>query len=141
MTSAGAPKSVWFGVACGVAASAVAVIAVLGAKAILFPGPKTFVQTCSHAKTSGTISFPADSSQILVQVSVDDPQERKWTVRWGDYDEEVGPMRLSKLSDTTLLGAAQTLGDIDDGTQRTAQLRPDGEQNWCQLKMHILPIW
>jgi len=88
---------------------------------------------------SGTLSFAGGA--ILAQVTVDDPLARGWTVRWGGYAEESGETQLWGLPGTTLIDATQVLGDFDDGTHRTIQLRPAGQDNWCDLNMHMSGLY
>jgi len=103
------------------------------------PGPKTFTEQCSRATVTGTISV--QSSLVVVQLTVLDDKDRTWTVKWGNYDEQVGSETLTEFPGTYLSGAAQVLGDTDDGTHRSALLRPDGQRSWCELKMHAYWLW
>jgi hypothetical protein len=98
-------------------------------------------RSCDQATVSGILSFAAGSPPVLAQVAVDDPRRRTWTVRWGGFAEEINDTELLSLPDTSLVGTTQVLGDTDDGTRRTIQLRPTGQDVWCELKMHMSALY
>lgn len=147
VTAAGSRKGVRRGLLLGVIVGVVATI-VLGAVAwaalqALPSGARTFTSICSGANVTGTIWV--DDSGVFTSVAVVDPKTRSWDIRWGDYAEEVGGSTMIPTSGAdysgSLLSATQTLGDIDGGTHRTAQVRPHGHQAWCALDMHVSSLW
>jgi hypothetical protein len=81
---------------------------------------------------------------VFTSVTVVDPNERNWDIRWGDYAEAVADSRMIPSHpdyEGSLVTAAQMLGDTDGGTHRTAQVRPRGQSTWCAMSMHVLRFW
>lgn len=116
---------------------------VWGASQLLSSGPRTFTDTCSGARVTGMIWL--DGSGVFTSAAVVDPRGRSWDVQWGGYTEEVAGSAMTPAPEPdysgTVLGATQALGDTDDGTHRTVQVRPHGEGAWCDLKMHVSKLW
>jgi hypothetical protein len=128
-----------FGIKVGLAIG-VATVLVLGWGIKTLAGygdPKVYSMSCRGAQVVGTISLY--SSSVVVQVSIVDPKERAWVVNWDQYAEEQAQRRLPWTSsdDTGVLSTAATLGDTDDGDERTVLVKPNGETAWCTLDMHV----
>ncbi|RNL78612.1 hypothetical protein [Nocardioides marmorisolisilvae] len=146
MTDAAAPadaaptrrRPVLRGFVLGVVITMVVLGLTWAGKQLLDPGVRSFATTCSGAKVTGTIWV--ESSGVNTTVVIDDPKQRGWRVVWGRYGE-AADSSLKAPPVPELLVAAATLGDTDDGTHRTARLRPDGAAGWCDLKMHVYRFW
>lgn len=114
------------------------------AKGAITSGPRTFQTMCNGASVTGTI-WVDDDSQVRTSVAVLDPGGRSWEVAWGNYADEVASSTMSTTPGSyyegTQLSAAQSLTDTDDGTHRTAQVRPAGQRAWCDLDMHVSWVW
>ena len=140
----GVRRGVVVGVVIGVVATLVLAIDAWGANQVLSSGPRTFTTTCSGAHVTGMIWL--DDSGVFTSTSVVDPEGRRWNVRWGGYAEEIAGSAMVPPSSEpdysgTLVSATQTLGDTDDGTHRTVQVRPRGQAAWCPLNMHVSILW
>ena len=139
----GVRRDLFLGVIVGVVATLVLVAVAWGAHQVLPSGARTFTTTCSGANVTGTIWV--DDSGVYTSVAVVDPRTRSWDIRWGGYAEEVAGSTMIPASGAdysgSLVSATQTLGDTDDGTHRTAQVRPHGQGAWCALDMHVSSLW
>ena len=143
VTSAGPRRSARRGFVLGVVVTLVVLLAVWQAKQVFSPAPRTVSATCSGANVTATI-WLADAG-IYISVTVADPQGRSWDVAWGAFAEEVRGSVMTSSVDAdysgSVVGATQSLGDLDDGTHRTAQVRPHGTKTWCDLDMHVWWFW
>lgn len=98
---------------------------------------RSFTSTCSGANVTGTIWI--DNAGVFVSVVVVDPRDPAWEVQWPTFSDAVpgGPMTPTRGADYTgsILTTTQMLSDTDDGTTRTAAVRPGGQAAWCRLTM------
>jgi hypothetical protein len=131
------------GVIAGVVATLVLISIAWGADQVLSLRARTFTTTCSGAHVTGTIWV--DHSGVFTSVAVVDPKKRQWDIRWGSYAQEVAGSTMVRTSgadyDGSLVSATQSLGDTDDGTHRTVQIRPAGQAARCVLDMHVSLLW
>lgn len=113
-----------------------------GVSKVLWSDARTFTTTCSGANVTGTIWV--DDARVFASVAVV-PKERRWDIKWGAYADEVSGSAMTSSSnadfDGSLLNATQLLGDLDGGTHRTAEVRPDGQSDWCALDMRVSLLW
>ena len=138
----GARRGLTVGVIVGVVATLLLVSVAWAAKQVLSSDARTFTTTCRGATVTGTIWV--DDSGVFTSVAVVDPNKRNWDIKWGDYAEEVAGSTMSRSSPDytgSLVSSTQMLGDTDDGTHRTAQVRPHGQSSWCATNMHVYWFW
>lgn len=137
-----ARRAVFKGSLIGVSATLTLVLLAWVVTQTITSGPKTFQTTCRGASVTGTIWV--DEGSVVVSVAVLDPSARDWEVAWGGYADEIRASRMAQTpakDGLTQLSAVQPLTDLDDGTHRTAQVRPDGQKAWCDLDMHVSWVW
>lgn len=130
------------GLVLGVVGTLVVLLLASGVRQVVSPRPRSFTTTCSSAQVTGTIWL--DGSAVFTSVAIVDPQKRTWRVRWGDYAEEIRSSTLTPDPvDRTerVVSTAQGLGDVDNGTSRTAEVRPYGQAGWCALDRRVLWFW
>lgn len=135
----GAPRGLWLGLVLGVSATLVVVGMVWAARSMnRVRLPQSATMRCSGAHVTGTLWIEHEG--LYTSVMVVDPKGRGWDVRWPGFAVEGihSTMVPADHPDYTgsLLGVTQALGDTDDGTERTAQVRPRGAGAWCSLHLH-----
>lgn len=131
-------RSVWFGVACGLLASLLLATGLLVVRSVL-PGTRTFHMQCGGASLHGTIWV--EDSMVNALVSVSDPKRRKWRLTWKGYEDATDPNTLNTDNDSLSAASVAVLTDTDDGTHRTAILRPEGQSKTCAFQMHASRLW
>jgi hypothetical protein len=137
-------RGVFLGAIVGVVATLLLVSMAWGANHVLSSDPRTFTKACGGASVTGTIWV--DDPGVFTTVAVVDPKARSWEIAWGGHGEHIpsSTMIRNRQADYytgSVLSATQLLGDTDGGTHRTAQVRPDGHQAWCDLDMYVTLAW